>query len=401
MSGHDNLEGLMDRWYLEDATWSKVRNALLFLALVGWIGCAAGLAMEPERFYRSYLVGFAYSTLTCLGGLFFLQVMYLTGSAWSVTVRRIVEHLVAAIPACAVLFIPVIFGIHHLYEWSHTEEVMKDPILSQKSAFLNVEGFVIRGVVFFAIWSLVAWRITSQSLAQDKDQSIKHMDTAARWSAPGLVFTFLTVSLAAFDWLMSLAPHWYSTIFGLYIFAGGGWTFISTMMIICQLLRKNGILARSITVEHYHDLGKWMFATTAFWSYIAFSQYMLIWYANLPEETIWYKVRWENGWEVLSYLLIVGHFFFPFLMLLARGSKRNLGLMFGMAFWVLFIEYIDLYFVIMPNFYKSPAPHWLDLFGWLAPVATVGVVFWSRFRGKALIPVGDLRLEQALGHQNI
>ena len=143
------------------------------------------------------------------------------------------------------------------------------------------------------------------------------------------------------------------------------------MMIICQLLRKNGILAKSITVEHYHDLGKWMFATTAFWSYIAFSQYMLIWYANLPEETIWYKVRWENGWEVLSYLLIVGHFFFPFLVLLARGSKRNLGLMFGMAFWVLFIEYIDLYFVIMPNFYKSPAPHWLDFFGWLAEMIRV------------------------------
>ena len=129
MSGHDNISGLTDRWYLDEGTFSKVRNSLLFLALVGWIGCAAGYAMEPDRFFRSYMVGFAYSTLTCLGGLFFLQVMYLTGSAWSVTLRRIVEHLVAAIPVCAVLFIPVVLGVHTLYEWSHTEEVLKDPIL--------------------------------------------------------------------------------------------------------------------------------------------------------------------------------------------------------------------------------------------------------------------------------
>ncbi len=401
MSGHGNLPGLNDNWYLEESTWSKVRNALLFLALVGWIGCGAGFALDADRFYKSYFVGFCFTTLTCLGGLFFVQVMYLTGSAWSVTVRRIIEHLVAAIPACAILFIPVVLGVHHLYEWSHVEEVAKDPILRQKAGFLNVEAFMIRAAVFFGIWSFLSWKITSQSLAQDKDSSIAHMETASRWSAPGLVFTFLSVSLAAFDWIMSLAPHWYSTIFGLYIFAGGGWVFISTLMIICQLLRKNGILVNSITVEHYHDLGKWMFATTAFWAYIGFSQYMLIWYANLPEETIWYKVRWEGGWEVLAYLLIAGHFFFPFLTLLARGSKRNLGLMFGMAFWVLFIEYIDLYFVIMPNFYKSPAPHWLDIFGWLAPWATIGVVFWSRFKGKALVPVGDLRLEQALSHQNL
>jgi hypothetical protein len=347
------------------------------------------------------MVGFCYSTLICLGGLFFVQVMYLTGSAWSVTIRRIIEHLVAAIPVCAVLFIPVVLGIHHLYEWSHTEEVAKDHILSQKTGFLNVTGFIVRGVVFFSIWSFLAWKITSQSLAQDKDQSIAHMESASRWSAPGLVFTFLTVSLAAFDWIMSLAPHWYSTIFGLYIFAGGGWSFIATMIIVCQLLQKNGILRNSITVEHYHDLGKWQFATTAFWAYIGFSQYMLIWYANLPEETFWYKRRWEGGWEVLAYLLIFGHFFLPFLTLLARSPKRNIGLLFVVAFWVLGIQYVDLYFVIMPNFTTSPDPSWINFFGWLAPLATVGVVFWSRFKGKALVPIGDLRLEQALSHQNV
>lgn len=389
-------------WYLDDGTWTKVRNILLFIMLVGWAGCAAGYFLAPERFFKSYLIGFAYSTLACLGGLFFLQVMYLTGSAWSVTVRRMVEHIVAAIPVCLVLFLPVLLGLHDLYEWTHTEEVVKDQVLTEKAGFLNPTFFTIRTVIYFLLWSFLAWKITSESLKQDSDHSIKHMDSASRFSAPGLMLTFLSVSLAAFDWLMSLAPHWYSTIFGIYVFAGGAWTFIAATTLLFLAFRKNGILATEVNTEHYHDLGKWMLAITAFWAYVSFSQYMLIWYANLPEETVWYKVRWTGSWGGLSYLLIFGHFFLPFLVLLSRAPKRNLTVLGLMGVWILLMEYCDLYFIVMPNFYKEGiTPHWMDFFGWLAPVSTVAVVVWSRIKGKAMVPVGDLRLEQSLAHQNI
>jgi len=401
-SEHISLaEQLAEKWHIDGASWTKVRNVIAFLVLIGWLGCAAGFVAAPERFYPSYLVGFLFATLTCLGALFFTMVMYLTGSAWSVTVRRFAEHLVAALPYCTLLFVPVALGIHNLYEWSHASAA-QDQILKEKSGYLNEGFFIVRAIIYFGIWSFLAWRITSSSAKQDHDKSIEHMNTAARWSAPGLMATFLTVSLAAFDWVMSLAPHWYSTIFGIYVFVGGAWTFMATMILICLNFRRNGWLVKTINVEHYHDLGKWLFALTAFWAYIGFSQYMLIWYANLPEETEWFRVRWEGSWAYVSYLLIFGHFLLPFLILLPRSSKRNLSLLGFMAVWTYFIQFVDLYWLVWPNFdHHGFHLHWMNVAGWLAPVSTVALVFWNRLRKHSLVPAGDLRLEQALTHQNL
>jgi hypothetical protein len=394
-------EQLAEKWHIDDASWQKVRNVIMGVMLVGWVGCIAGFFLAPRQVaFPSYLLGFCYATLICLGALFFTQVMYLTGSAWSVTVRRFAEHLVAALPYCAVLFIPLLFGIHDLYEWSHTDKL--DDIITKKASYLNQNFFIVRTFIYFAIWSFLAWKITGESAKQDHDRSIEHMNTASRFSAPGLMITFLTVSLAAFDWLMSLSPHWYSTIFGIYVFVGGAWTFMATMILICLNFRKNGWLVKTINVEHYHDLGKWQFALTNFWAYIGFSQYMLIWYANLPEETEWFKVRWDGSWAYLSYLLIFGHFLFPFLTLLPRASKRNLTLLGFIACWVYFIEFVDLYWLIFPNFdHHGFHLHPMNLFGWLAPVSTVAFVFWNRLKKHALLPIGDLRLEQGLTHQNL
>lgn len=402
-SEHISLsEQLAEKWNIDDATWTKVRNSIGLAMLVGWAGSIAGYATDAHEFFPSYLIGFLFATLTCLGALFFTQVMYLTGSAWSVTVRRFAEHLIAALPICGALFVPILFGMHHLYHWSDTAAVAKDHILAEKSGYLNTSFFTIRAFCYFALWSFLAWKITSESAKQDHDHDIQHMNSASRISAPGLMLTFLSVSLAAFDWIMSLDPHWYSTIFGIYTFVGGAWTFMATMILICLSLRRHGWLVKTINVEHYHDLGKWQFALTAFWAYSAFSQYMLIWYANLPEETAWFRERWNGSWGYLSYLLIFGHFFFPFLTLLPRASKRNLSLLGFIACWVYFIEYIDLYWLVMPNFH----PHgfhfsWINVVAWLAPVSTVALAFWMRLRKHSLVPVGDLRLEQALTHQNL
>jgi len=401
MAEHATLDQARESWRLDESTWTRVRNAIVFLMLVGWLGAAAGYFTDADRFYRSYLVGFMDMTMIGLGCLFFVQVMYLTGSAWSVTMRRIFETIMATLPLAALLVLPVIFGVHHLYEWSHADVVAKDEILKGKAVWLNPQGFTIRSFVYVAIWSLLALRLYSNSVKQDRTHSVAQMHNSSAWSAPGLLLTFLSVSFAAFDWVMSLNPHWYSTIFGIYVYAGGGLACIATVTLICLWFREYGILKRSITVEHYHDLGKWMFALTVFWSYIAFSQYLLIWYANLAEETIFYQMRFVGSWGAASVVLLLGHFLIPFFLLIRRDTKRNLRWLLFMSLWMLAICYIDLYWLIMPNFDKEGVRlHWLDLVCWLAVASTYAFVFWWQLRKHSLVPEGDARLEQSLAHVN-
>lgn len=402
MVEHATLEQARESWRLDSGTWSKVRNVIVFAMLIGWLSSAAGYFTDPDRFFMSYLVGFLDVTLIPLGCLFFVMVMYLTGSAWSVTMRRFFETIMATIPVGALLFLPVVFGIHHLYEWSHAEVVAHDHLLQGKAAWLNPQAFTIRGFVYFAIWSMIALRIYSNSTKQDRTFSVAQMDSSSRWSAPGLLITFLSVSFAAFDWAMSLNPHWFSTIFGIYIYAGGGLGCMAAVALILIWLRKNHILEKAVTIEHYHDLGKWMFALIVFWTYIAFSQYLLIWYANLAEETIFYKMRFEGSWKWVSLALLFGHFIIPFFVLITRNSKRNLGVLTFAAIWILAFCYIDVYWVVMPNFTKAGiSVHWLDFATLLAVTSTYAFAFWMRLRSHSLVPEGDLRLEQSLAHINI
>lgn len=402
MSEHTHFEHTRESWQIDGTFWAKIRNIILFAMLISWLGAIAGYFMDHDRFFSSYLVGFTAITIIPLGCLFFVMVMYLTGAAWSVTMRRIFETIMVTIPVGALLFLPVLLGVHHLYEWSHTDVVAKDEILLGKSAWLNETGFMVRAFIYFAIWSVLAIRIYTNSTRQDKTHSLSHMDSTSRWSAPGLLVAFLSVSFASFDWIMSLNPHWFSTIFGIYFYAGGGLSCMATMVLICLWLRKNGILSNSITVEHYHDLGKWMFALTVFWTYIAFSQYLLIWYANLAEETFFYMDRQVGSWKWVSLALLVGHFIIPFFVLITRTAKRNFKILTFVAIWQLVFCYIDLYWLVMPNFNKEGVVlHWLDFVCWAAVLSTYALVFWTRLKNHALVPEGDARLEQSLAHINI
>ncbi len=402
MTEYATLEQARENWRLDPSTWTRIRNVIVFAALISWVGVIAGYFTDPERLFPSYLTGFMAPTVILLGCLFFIMVMFLTGSAWSVTVRRFFETMAATIPVAAILILPVLFGIHHLYEWSHEAVVAKDHILQGKHAWLNPQAFTIRAFICIAIWSLWSLRIYSNSVKQDVTHSAAQMDSSSRWSAPGLLVVFLSVSVAAFDWVMSLQPHWYSTIFGIYVYAGGGLGCMAAVTLICLAFRKYGRLEKSITIEHYHDLGKWMFALTIFWTYIAFSQYLLIWYANLAEETVFFEARFTGSWKWMSLLLLVGHFIVPFFVLLPQGAKRNLKLLAGMSIWIVFICYIDLYWMILPVFNKDGVHfHWLDFVCWLAVTSTYAFFFWWRLGKHSLIPEGDLRLEQSLTHINI
>lgn len=400
MSSHETHE-IHENYQMEPAVWSTGRNAIFFVALASVIACIAGYFLNPERMLQSYLVAFAYTSAIGLAAFFFVMVQYMSGSAWSVTMRRIMENIMITLPVGLILFLPIAFNLHHLYEWTQPAVVQASEALRAKAGYLEENFFRYRTVGYFALWSLFIFNIYRQSIKQDTERSAKQMNTIAAWSAPGLFFAVVVGSLAAFDWLMSLQPEWYSTIFGLYYLADGALAFMSVVTLVCLGFRKAGILNKSIHAEHYHDLGKWLFALTAFYTYIAFSQYILIWYANIPEETIFFRHRMEGSWLWLSLALPFVRFFLPFFTLLCRPAKRSMTLIAIVAVWSLIVVYVDLYWVVMPVF--SPhgiAMSWMDFAALGATVGVCGTVFWGRFKKNKMVPVGDLRLNQSLHFEN-
>ncbi len=392
----------MEQFYLEDAFWRRGRNALAFIAIIALILCALGAATDRAQFARSWLIGFAFAITIVLGGMFFVFVQYLTGSAWSATVRRFMENIAVTIPFGLLLFIPVALNLPVLYEWTHADVIARDAAVRSKLSYLNPAAFNIRTIVYFAIWSVWAIAVWRQSTKQDRERSIAQMHAASRWSAPGLLILTVTGTLASFDWIMSLDPRWYSTIFGVYCLSGGALAFFGVITLICLGLRPAGIMRNAITMEHYHDLGKWMFALTIFWTYIAFSQYLLIWYANLPEETIFFRNRMVGSWKIVSAILLFGRFVLPFVVLIFRASKRNLKVLGAAASWILTMHFVDMYWLIAPNFSKSRvAFHWMDLAATAGVLSVLALAFWARLRRNALAPVGDLRFEQGLHFENL
>lgn len=390
-----------DNYQMDPARWSAGRNVLMFAALVAVVACVAGYIQDPTRFFRSYIVAFAFTAATGLGAFFFVMVQYLSGSAWSVTVRRIMENIMVTLPFGALLFIPVALGLKDIYSWTNATLVAHDTVLQSKSGYLSQNFFLLRAYVFFGLWSLWIFSIYRQSTKQDTEKSVRQMHIASKWSAPGLFLVVVVGTLASFDWLMSIEPKWYSTIFGLYILSGGALSFMSVVTLVALGFRRSGILTKSITMEHYHDLGKWMFALTAFYTYIAFSQYILIWYANLPEETIWYRHRTAGSWLFWGLAMPFIRFIIPFFTLLCRPAKRNLTILGLVAVWCLVVEYVDLYWIVMPEYYKDgPQIHWLDFATLAATLSLCGLVFWGRFRKHKMVPVGDLRFEQGLHFEN-
>ena len=368
-------------------------KAALIIGFVGLAGCIAGFAVDRDHFFFSYLTAYAFWLTIGLGSLFFTMLHHLTNATWSVVLRRFSENVMMMLLFLAVLFIPIIAGIGNLYHWSHHEIVASDPVLKEKSLYLNTGFFIIRAVFYFGIWLFLARGLYKTSLAQDKSFADGQTERMKKFSAPGMLLFAFTVTFAAFDWLMSLDAHWYSTAFGVYIFAGSLLSALSFITLVTILLREKGYLSNLITLEHYHDLGKLLFAFTVFWGYIAFAQYFLIWYANIPEETIWYRVRWL-GYRPLTLLIVFGHFVVPFVVLISRGAKRNLTVMKLMAVWLLLMHWVDLYWVVMPSHSdRALQAFWIDI------AAMVGIggltlwFFWRMMASQPLVPVNDPRLE--------
>jgi len=377
----------------------------------GWFAAGAGLVasgavtlagdrgLETAAF--AYLLNFAFFLSLALGGLFFVLVQHLTNAGWSVVVRRLAEGFAATLPWLAVAFVPLLLGLHPLYHWSHAEAVAADPLLQAKAPYLNTGFFVVRWVGYFAAWLWMVRYFVGRSMAQDGSGDHRLTVQMQRRAALAVLVYAVTVTFAAFDLLMSLDPHWYSTIFGVYFFAGAFLGAIALLIVVATGLQRAGLLRRVITREHYHDLGKLLFAFVVFWAYIAFSQYMLIWYGNIPEETNWFLRRQTNGWGWVGLALVFGHFVAPFVALLSRYSKRRKHLLVVAAAWVLAMHWVDLFWIVMPQ--ASPERAAFPLVNLTLLVSLGGVMaasFAHRLRERALVPERDPRLVESLTFEN-
>lgn len=369
------------------------------LALVGWF-------VDAQQFYFSYLTAWAYCVSISLGALFFVMIQHLTRAKWSIVVRRIPEALIWSFPILALLSLPILFGMHDLYHWTHEElydpaSPQYDPILAGKQAYLNVPFFIGRLVFYFAVWSYLAYRLYTLSVEMDVNPDAKIPAKLRFTSAWGLALTAITTAFAGFDILMSTYPHWFSTMFGVYFFAGAFWSAHAMIAFSALLLQRNGMLTKAFTKEHLQDLGKFMFGFTVFWTYIAFSQYMLIWYGNLPEETVWFKYRMSHGWEYASAALLIAHFILPFFLLLPRSVKRVGPYMAVMAVWCLVMQWFDIWWVVAPVLHKDHAMFsWIDFACWLGLFGLYVWLFLTRLSRHSIVPQNDPHLKQSLHFVN-
>ena len=386
----------------EDHPIRKIPMIGALLGVLG-IGGAAALGMgEDGSFYHSYLVAFMYFLSIALGGLFFVIIQFVTRSGWSVVIRRLAENIMASLPVFALLFVPILFGMHDLYHWTHADAVATDALLQVKQPFLNESAFLMRGVFYFAIWSAMAWFFYKKSTSQDSsgDHGITAM--LQRVAAPAVIVYGLSQTFAAVDWMMTLDPHWYSTMWGVYYFAGSFVAILAVLALVSiHLSREGQPLEGIVTVEHRHDLGKLLWGFMVFWTYIAFSQYFLIWYANIPEETLFYAHRAEGTWDAMSIFLSVGHFGIPFFCFMSRHVKRSARGLAFFATWMLFMHYVDLYWIVMPILHHHGV-HFsaVDVLAFIGVGGVfLGTVAWIVPR-NLLVPIRDPRLPESLSFEN-
>ncbi len=356
-----------------------------------------------KQFYHSWLVAVVFFLGLGLGCLFFVLIHHAAKAGWGIVLRRLAENVASTVPLLALLFIPAIYaGMEDLFHWAHEGAGDHDRLIAEKEPWLNLGGFWFRAVVYFALWTAMALFLRRLSTRQDETGDGTLSRRMSRFSAPGLAVFAATITFAGFDWLMSLDPHWYSTMFGVYVFAGSIVGAFAALTVVTLALDFSGHFRGVVTGEHRHDLGKLLFAFTVFWAYIAFSQFFLIWYANIPEETAWFLHRLEGSWRPATMILAVGHFAIPFFFLMPRTIKRNRPLLLVGALWLLGVHLWDVHWLVMPTLHHD-GPHLtlLDLTCLLGVGGLVVALFaWLLCRGS-LVPSRDPRLVESLAFENI
>jgi hypothetical protein len=372
------------------------RRPALLAGIVGLVVCALGFAFDREQFFRSYLVGYMFWLGVALGSMALAMVHHMSGGAWGMVVRRIFEASSRTLPLLAVLFLPIVLGMHELYPWTRADHLAEDHVLQQKALYLNVPFFLIRALLYFAVWIALAAMLNRWSREQDEG------DPAATrkmqlMSGGGLVAYGLTITFASVDWVMSLNPHWYSTIFGFIFMGGQALAALAFTIAVAVLLSRRPPMNGVYNAGHFHDLGKLLLAFVMLWAYFAFSQYLIIYSGNLVEEIPYFTTRTMGGWQYVALLIIVFHFALPFALLLSRDLKRNATRLVTVAVGILVMRVVDLFFMVAPEFATAGFRlHWLDV---AAPLAVGGIWLWlflTQLSQRPLLPIRDPQLAEAL-----
>lgn len=395
MAAHDSTETV------KPLDLSKLKGLPTILMVAGGVLALIGLLIPSQRqqFAFSWLTSFMFYLSLVLGGLFLVLAHHLFDASWSVPIRRINENIACLSPVMAILFIPIaIFAKPYLYHWMQVADPQLDHALYAKHALLSMPGFYTVAIICFVIWTVVSYGLRSQSLAQDRDGAASHTKKMRVISSFGIVLFGLSLTMAAIMWIKALQHHWFSTMFGVWYFAGSTWLTLATVYVMAMALKRMGPLREVVKQTQFYFLGSLLFAFTVFYAYVTFAQYFIIWNANIPEETFWYVLREKGSWFGISQVIIFGHFFLPFLLLLRIDIKLMFPIMMAVAVWAWLMHWCDMQFNIMPVLHKEGfVLHWLDI----ACMAFMGGLLsklWiaSYFKYPAY-PQKDPRMAEAMG----
>lgn len=370
----------------------------IILLIFGLASFAYGFISEPARTWSAYLLGNYYFLSLAMGAVFFFVIQYISQSGWSAGFKRVPEAMMAWIPFAAVLFLLIYFGLQDLYHWSHEEEVARDPLLQHKAPYLNAGFFMLRMLVFFALWILMSELLRRFSIKEDLTGGDEFFHKSEFYSKVFIFILAITFTVGTIDWLMSIEPHWYSTIFALKFMVSSFLHGVSIMILIILLLNRKGYFP-FLNKYHLHDFSRYLFMLAIVWGYFWFAQFMLIWYANIPEETVYYYYRWKDGWQILFFLEIGLNWAVPFFVLLPIKASRNRTVLTIVILFLIVGQYIELHNHIIPSTTGRIIPGWLEA-GTMAGLAGLFILVVSNALSKAsLVPKAHPYLEESFGHK--
>ncbi|MEX2436357.1 MAG: hypothetical protein WD735_06685 [Balneolaceae bacterium] len=375
----------------------EVAKTFYGIGAVGLIASGVGYFLNADQFFFSYLTSFTFFTSIALASLILVMIHHITKASWGTVIRRIPESFFSNLGIWSLFVIPIILGMSSLYHWTHTDYVMNDPILAGKVPYLNQPFFIIRQFIYFGIWGFMGYKLHKISVEMDRTNDWGLTVLLRKFSAPGILIFALTVAFASFDWLMSLDPHWFSTMFGVYFFAMSFQALFPVIILLVFWMQHKGMLKNTIGQAHIYDLGAWFFGFTIFYAYIAFSQFLLIYYANIPEETLWFYHRLEGSWAIVTYSLIIGRFALPFLLLLNREPKHNRKVLTFVSVLILLMHFIELHWIAMPVLHHHGMElSWLDITTFLGLGGIFMGLFFTKFKKHNMVPVNDPQLADSL-----
>jgi hypothetical protein len=389
--------------YMAPESIGRLQQRASVVGIVGLVACGICFFLYGDqygdRFFHSYLIAFMFVLGLSLGSLGLLMLQHLTGGHWGIMTRRPLESATRVLPLVAVFFLPIaIFGMKHLYkEWLDAPPTGEGSLSNLQKSYLTTNGFLVRAVIYFAVWLLLVYIFNRWSKEQDANREDRALRRRLKMLAgPGIILYVFVMTFAAIDWVMSLSPHWASTIYGFLFVIGQLISSMSLMIVVLVFLSRSAPMEGVIQSRHLHDLGKLLLAFVMLWAYFGFSQLLIIWSGNLPEEISFYRTRLYGAWGVVAVLVLIFHFFVPFFSLLSRDLKRNARLLSKVALWLIFMRLVDLFWLTRPEFTSRAVPGLMDFAAILALAGIWFAVFARNLKTQPLLPLGDPNLEEAI-----